>query len=259
MLATRRDLVVGAAVSATAGAVTAGAVTAAGAAIGAQLGIKAVAFDAFPVFDPRPVFALAEDLFPGKGLELGNAWRTRQFEYTWLRVVSQRYADFWQVTADALVFSAKSLRLDLTEDKRTRLMQAYLDLKPWPDALPALQSMKGAGLRLAFLSNFTPRMLTAVVAGAGMDSMFEALLSTDSIRTYKPDPRAYQLAIDALKLPREEILFVAFGGWDAAGAKSFGYKTFWVNRQNLPVEELDAPPDAIGTTLGDLVSFLKIT
>jgi 2-haloacid dehalogenase len=92
-----------------------------------------------------------------------------------------------------------------------------------------------------------------------MDSMFEALLSTDSIRTYKPDPRAYQLAIDALKLPREEILFVAFGGWDAAGAKSFGYKTFWVNRQNLPVEELDAPPDAIGTTLGDLVSFLKIT
>ena len=254
MLSTRRDLIVGAAVSAAAGTVTA-----ATAAIGAQPGIKAVVFDAFPVFDPRSVFALAEDLFPGKGFELGNAWRTRQFEYTWLRVVSQRYADFWQVTADALVFSAKSLRLELSEEKRARLMQAYLELKPWPDALAALKSMKDAGLRLAFLSNFTPRMLQAAVAGAGIDGLFEALLSTDAIRTYKPDPRAYQLAIDALKLRREEILFVAFGGWDAAGAKSFGYPTFWVNRQNLPVEELDAPPDAIGTTLGDLVSFLKIT
>src|SRR5215467_10965188 len=46
--------------------------------------IKAIAFDAFPVFDPRPVFALAEELFPGKGGALGEVWRIRQFEYTWL-------------------------------------------------------------------------------------------------------------------------------------------------------------------------------
>src|SRR5262245_54197995 len=46
--------------------------------------IKAIAFDAFVTFDPRHVFALAEELFPGKGAALGNLWRIRQFEYTWL-------------------------------------------------------------------------------------------------------------------------------------------------------------------------------
>src|ERR1700677_1208032 len=95
--------------------------------------IKAIAFDAFPIFDPRPVFALVEQLFPDHGVELSNAWRTRQFEYTWLRTLSGRYADFWQVTEDALVYATNTLNLDLTPEKRGRLMQAYLELKIWPD------------------------------------------------------------------------------------------------------------------------------
>jgi 2-haloacid dehalogenase len=64
------------------------------------------------------------------------------------------------------------------------------------------------------------------------------------------------LGIDGLKLPREEILFVPFAGWDAAGAKSFGYSTFWVNRLNLPLEELGIAPDAVGTNLNDLLTFI---
>ena len=103
--------------------------------------IKAVAFDALTTFDPRPVFALANTLFPGKGAELSNAWRIRQFEYQWLRALAERYADFWQATEEALVFAANLLKLELTADKRQRLMQAYLELQAWPDAAP------GRGLR----------------------------------------------------------------------------------------------------------------
>ena len=220
--------------------------------------IKAIAFDAFPIFDPRPVFALAEKLFPGKGAELSNAWRTRQFEYQWLRALSGQYADFWQATEDALVFSAKLLKLDLTPEIRQQLMDAYLDLKAWPDVLPALKSLKSAGFRLAFLSNATPKILDTGIKNAGLDGLFEHVLSTDKIKTYKPDPRAYQMGVKAFRLKREEILFVAFAGWDAAGAKSFGYPTFWVNRLNLPVEELGVMPDASGQNLTDLVSFLNI-
>jgi hypothetical protein len=92
-------------------------------------GIKAVAFDALSIFDPRPLAVLADDLFPGKGLAFTESWRTRQFEYTWLRVISNHYADFWRVTEDALVFAAKQLQLPLTNDQRDRLMHAYLRLK----------------------------------------------------------------------------------------------------------------------------------
>ena len=184
-------------------------------------------------------------------------WRTRQFEYQWLRALSGHYADFWQVTEDALVFSGEILKLDLTSDKRKQLIDAYLELKAWSDALPAIQSLKSDGIRLAFLSNATSKILDAGIKNSGLDGVFEHVLSTDKIKSYKPDPRAYQMAIDAFNLKREEILFVPFAGWDAAGAKSFGYTTFWVNRLNLPVEKLGVAPDAIGHNLTDLVSFVK--
>jgi 2-haloacid dehalogenase len=223
----------------------------------AARGVKAIAFDAFPIFDPRPVFALAEELFPGKGGMLSEAWRNRQFEYAWLRVMAQRYADFWQVTEDALIYAAKAVKVDLTAEYRERLMQAYLKLPPWPDAVPTLQTLKEAGFRLAFLSNFTPRMLQANIRNGHLDALFEHSLSTDSIKSYKPAPRAYHMAIEAFGLKREEILFAAFAGWDAAGARSFGYKTFWVNRLKLPAEELGETADVTGDGQGDLVSFLS--
>lgn len=219
--------------------------------------IKAIAFDAFPIFDPRPVFALVEKMFPGRGAELSNEWRLRQFEYTWLRVAAQRYVDFWQITQQALEFAADKLQLKLTQDRRDELMNAYLGLKAWPDVIPALVSLKDSGLRLAFLSNFTSGMLEANIESAGLSGFFKHVLSTDRVKTYKPDPRAYQLGTDSLKLERKEILFVALAGWDAAGAKLFGYPTFWLNRQKMPAEKLDASPDGAGDSLAQLVRFLS--
>ena len=64
---------------------------------------KAIAFDGFPILDPRPIFALVDELYPERGVELNNVWRTKQFEYTWLRTISA--IPFWQVADDALVFA----------------------------------------------------------------------------------------------------------------------------------------------------------
>lgn len=243
----------------TAGGIAAGILGAGGgnAAAAPKQKIKAIAFDAFPIFDPRPVFALAEKFFPGKGMELSNAWRTRQFEYQWLRALSDRYVDFWRTTEDALVFAAAMLKLELTAAKREELMAGYLKLKAWPDAAPALQALKQMGMRLAFLSNATPQILDAGIANAGFGGAFEHVLSTDRIKTYKPSPHAYRMAIDAFKLKREEILFVAFAGWDAAGAKWFGYPTFWVNRLQTPAEQLGVTADGVGRGMMDLVAFVQ--
>lgn len=219
--------------------------------------IKAIAFDAFPIFDPRPIFGLAEQLFPGKGADLSNVWRTRQFEYQWLRALSRQYADFSQTTEDSLEFAAELLNLDLTTEKRNQLMAAYLELTIWPDVPRSLESLKKDGIRLALLSNATPQILYAGIKNSGIEKLFEFVLSTDEKKTYKPDPRAYQMAIDNFELAKEEILFVAFAGWDAAGAKSFGYRTFWVNRLAQPAERLGVSPDSVGKSLDDLVWFIR--
>jgi len=219
--------------------------------------IKALVFDAFPIFDPRPVFLLAEELFPGKGADLSNLWRIRQFEYQWLRALAGHYVDFWQATDDALVFSANALKLDLSTPKRTQLMEAYLNLKAWPDVSSALHSLKDSGLRLGMLSNATTTILEAGIRNSGLTGLFEHVLSTDTLETYKPDPRAYQMAVDAFGVGREEIAFVAFAGWDVAGAKWFGYPTFWVNRPNAPLEELGVSPDKTVGTVAELVPLVR--
>lgn len=230
------------------------------ASVGGQAGsvaIRAVAFDAFPIFDPRPIQALAESLLPGNGAELMNAWRARQFEYQWQRALAGQYVDFLQATRDSLVFAAKQLQLDISAARLEQLMASWSDLKVWPDAVGAVRALRASGLRLIFLSNMTAAMLEGGLRAAGLRDQFEAIISSDRIRTYKPDARAYRLGVDALGLSKDQILFVAFAGWDVAGAKWFGYPTFWVNRQGSPREELGVAADGEGQDLAALAGFIS--
>ena len=217
---------------------------------------KAVAFDYFVLFDPNSVVPAVEQTFPGRGRELTQLWRTRQFEYTWLRSITDRYVDFYTVTQDALVYAANAMKLELTSERKQRLLNAHLRLAPWPDTADTLRQLRESGIRVIALANFSPRMLQANAENAGLSGLFDALVSTDANHTYKPDPRAYGLGMDRLQLGKEDILFAAFGGWDAAGAKAFGYPTVWVNRLNQPAEELGVRPDHIFPDLSGLLEFV---
>lgn len=219
-------------------------------------GIKAIAFDAFPIFDPRPVFQACEQVAPGHGTQLADAWRTRLFEYQWLRALGGRYADFETCARGALEFAARSLKIEVSDGARDTLMQAWLALRAWPDVAPALAELKRSGKRLALLSNATPAILAAGLKTSGLEGTFDQVLSTDRVRAFKPDRRAYRLGTDLLGLGKSEILFVAFAGWDVAGAKWFGYPTFWNNRQGAAAEGLGVEPDGVGSTLTELVQFL---
>jgi 2-haloacid dehalogenase len=218
--------------------------------------IKAVAFDGFAIFDPRPIGAVAESVFPGKGAELMSVWRARQFEYSWLRTLTNSYVNFFEVTRDALAFACASIHVVLTTDGRDRLMQAFLQLQPWPDVGSALQQLQTAGIRMAFLTNFTAGMLEANIKAAGIGKYFEARLSTDQVAAFKPDPRSYQMAVEHFRFPRSAIAFAAFGGWDAAGASRFGFPVYWSNRLSQPHEELGASVDRVESGLDGLVAFV---
>ena len=217
--------------------------------------IRAICFDLLTIFDPRSVARAAETLVPKRGLELWNVWKTRQFEYSWLRASAGKYVDFEAVTAQALTYAAKDLKVSITPTEQRRLVDSYSELEPWPDARDALLSWKSSGLKLAPLANFSPKQITRLLDRSGLASLFDALISTDLAKTYKPDPRAYALGPAFLRLPREQIVFSAFGAWDAAGAKWFGFPTFWVNRLGVTGEEL-IPPDASGADFAALASWL---
>lgn len=218
--------------------------------------IKAIAFDAFVIFDPRPIAECTEELLPGRGKEFTDLWHTRQFEYTWLRTIGKRYKDFWQVTEDALNHAASEMKVSLTKAQREHLMDMYKDLPPWPDAPGALAELRRRNVRIAFLSNFSADMLHSNLAAAELDQYFEPHMTTDRVRVFKPSPVAYGMGPDHFALKLHEIAFVAFAPWDAIGAKWFGYSTIWVNRLGMQLEHLDIQPDAIASNLKGVPDFL---
>lgn len=220
--------------------------------------IRAIAFDAYgTLFDVNSVSSLAEQLFPGRGMEISTLWRQKQLEYSWLRTMSGRYKPFWDITRDALRFTARRLGLALAADAETRLMNQYASLSAFPENLPALRALRQRGLPLGILTNGNRAMIEVSVRSAGMQDLFDHLLSSESVERFKTVPAIYDLGPRAFGVPAAQILFVSSNCWDAVAATWYGYTTFWINRSGLPLDELDTPPSATGHLLTDVVDFIS--
>lgn len=219
---------------------------------------QALVFDAYgTLFDVHSVTALADSLFAGRGGELSRAWRTKQLEYTWLRSLMGRYDGFDAVTAEALDWALESLGLAASPAQRAALAAQYRILGLFPEVRDALETL-AKDRPLAILSNGHPDMLDAVVDHNELRVFFgERVLSVHAAGVFKPDPRVYALVTAQLELPAEAVGFVSSNGWDAAGAKSFGFGAYWVNRAKTPVERLGSPPDAVVSDLAQLAAALS--
>ena len=221
--------------------------------------MEAFVFDAYgTLFDVYSVTALCDQLFPGNGAALAQMWRAKQLQYSVLRSLMERYQPFAQVTEDALVYSARALTLELTAQKRSALMDAYMTLEAFADVEPALSRLKSMGLRLAILSNGSPAMLQAATKSAGLAELLDAVISVDEVRVFKPSPRVYALASTYLGLPQKEIGFVSSNNWDVNGAGAAGLTTFWIQRGSAePQEELGHPAAHVVHALTDLVAMIR--
>ena len=191
--------------------------------------IKAIVFDAYgTLYDVQSVAEITEDAFPGYGGIITQVWRIKQLEYTWLRSLMRHYRDFSEVTRDALAYTLDSLGLEYDDDSFVRIIDKYLHLDLYPDALAALSAMKDR--KLAILSNGSPAALQALVKASGLDRVLHATISVDAVKIFKPSPQAYALIQPALGVDPAEVLFVSSNPWDVCGAKAFGLKVAWIER-----------------------------
>ena len=223
------------------------------------MSIDAFVFDAYgTLFDVHSVMQRCESWWPGKGAALSQAWRAKQLEYTWQRSLMQRYQPFSAVTRDALAWACESLGLALDENKAKSLMDEYLRLSTFPDVPAALARLRrnqaNLSVRQAILSNGSPDMLVPLVKNSGLK--FDAVLSVDEVKIFKPAPEVYELAVKKLGVPKDRIGFVSSNCWDALGAKSFGFTAYWINRAGAPLDRLGFTPDAILKSLGNLPEIL---
>ena len=217
--------------------------------------IEAVVFDAYgTLFDVHSVIARCNELFPGRGKELSQLWRTKQLEYTWLRSLMGRYEPFESITRAALVYCCRALGLPLADSAASALMQQYRELATYPDVHDTLEALSLR--KLAILSNGSPGMLEAVVTNAKLASTFDAVLSVDTLHIYKPHPSVYQLAVDRLGVAKDQVTFISSNFWDVTGAAAFGFRTFWINRSGAQPDELGYRPAAVLNRLDQLSQAL---
>jgi len=203
------------------------------------LAVDALVFDVYgTLVDTGSISAECERVFPGRGIDICEAWRAKQLQYTWLLNSMGEYLNFREVTRRALIFSFRSLGLGCDKDGERSLLDAYLHLAPFMDVKQALQDLSDSGRRLLVLSNGTPGMLDGVLANSGLLPHFEAIMSVDEVGVFKPDPKVYRLAADRLELPLDRIGFVSANSWDIAGASNFGFAAAWLNRTGSVADEV---------------------
>ncbi len=219
--------------------------------------VKACVFDAYgTLFDIHaPTAAIADEL-GDKAQPLSEMWRAKQLQYTWLRSLMDEYTDFRQVTGDALDYALAAHDID-NPDIRQRLMDLYMTIKAYPDAVATLQQLKDAGYATGILSNGSPEMLAAAVENSGLALVLDAVLSVQEIGIFKPSARVYQLAVDRIGVSPQEICFVSANAWDASGAANFGFQVAHLNRFGQPAERLPGTPKAVMQSLSDLPGVLS--
>jgi 2-haloacid dehalogenase len=220
------------------------------------VGVQACVFDAYgTLFDFASAAKSCRDML-GDGVDrLTALWRDKQLQYTWLRALQGRHADFWQVTGDALDFAMETLAID-KPGLRDRLMGLYLTLDAFPEVPDVLEHLKKAGLRTAILSNGSPKMLEAVVRASGLNTLLDAVLSVEEVGVYKPHPKVYQLAVDRLGIRAGAIAFQSSNAWDAYAASAFGMQVVWCNRYGQRSERLPGAPDRTVRSLAELPTLV---
>jgi len=217
--------------------------------------IKVLVFDVYgTLFDVHSVEKKCDALYKGHGAEISQIWRQKQLEYSFLRQIMGQYLTFKQVTLDALGFALQTLELSYDETQLHSILAEYEKLEAYVEVEKVLSEANNK--QLIIFSNGSRDMLEPLVEQSGLAQYFDNVISVDDIKQYKPSPASYIQVLNTLDLEREEVLFMSSNGWDISGAKSFGFKTAWINRKRAPVEVLNLEPDYIFHDLNGILNLV---
>ena len=188
--------------------------------------------------------------------EVRRQWFKQLLELFLTATIVDEYRSFERLADSALEMVADWSRVELGKDDKARVHAAMLELPPHPDVTGALERLRGAGFRLAVLTNSTKKSATAQMKHAHLDQYFDEILSADDVKRYKPAAEAYEHAANKLDVKPKEIRLVAAHAWDISGALAAECKAAFVQRAEKALDPDGAQPDVRGTTLGEVAESI---
>ena len=217
--------------------------------------IKAIIFDAYgTLFDVNSAAEKCKDRIGDKWEGFSNYWRTTQLEYTWLRSMMNRHKDFWAVTEDSLAKSMDVFKIDPL--MKNQLLDLYKVLSTFPEVKHVLQKLKKKSYKLAILSNGTPALLNKLVKSNNLDNIFNDIFSVEEVKTYKPDPKVYNIPVQKYQIQKNEVAYLSANTWDVSAGGNYGFKPVWVNRNKSIFDKLDYVPKYQIENLNKLIDII---
>jgi 2-haloacid dehalogenase len=183
-----------------------------------------------------------------------GVWFGMLLQYSLVDNCTGRYHDFSVIADATLDMAAKALEKEIEEDEKKEALALMKKLSAYADVEEGLKLLKEAGFRLATLTNSPMPTLSAQLEHAGLRNYFEATLSVDAIRKYKPAIETYQFAAQTLGVSTSEIIMVAAHGWDIAGALQAGLQAAFIERKGQSLYPLAPNPRFV---CKDLIEFVN--
>lgn len=179
-----------------------------------------------------PVASLAHDI-GSDAKRLADLWRALQLEQAWVCTMVGRDKSFREITRDALIEAMRVIGLKERGDLFARLIEASRRPDPWTDTRTTLEALRSADATLAVFSNGEEDMVVEALENADVLQFFQSVLSVEDEGVFKPDQRAYGVVLREFGFPAEDVAFVSSNWWDALGASTFGFRTFWIDRRGF--------------------------
>ncbi|MBI1355088.1 MAG: haloacid dehalogenase type II [Acidobacteria bacterium] len=188
-----------------------------------------------------------------------SEWFSQLLQSAMVATVTDRYQDFSTLAREALELTARRHDVELSEEDAVATLGQMRELEPHPDVEPALEMLREAGFRLVALTNSPYRTLHAQLAHAGIRGFFEAALSVDEVRKFKPHPEVYRMAAGRLGVEPGELRLIAAHNWDTTGAVRAGCRAAFVARPHRILGKLDEPVDIVGRDLIEVAEAILRT
>ncbi len=218
---------------------------------------EALAFDMYgTLVNPIGIRKQLQEYLPEEALNVAEAWRQKQLEYTFRLTAMEQYEDFEQVTRKALDYALAAAGQNLGPEHKDALMARYDDLERFVDVEPGLKMLEEAGHTMVVFSYGTLRMLEALVDAAELRPYFQGFVSVDEVRAYKPSPKVYRHVAQRLERPIWEIRLISSNPFDDIGAEAAGMRAAWVNRSGGLFDTLGSPPQIVVGSLTELADAL---
>ncbi len=219
--------------------------------------MKIIAFDVYgTLFDVYSLGDICEKCLGEKGRDICVTWRQKQLEYSFLRELMNNYIEFSKITKDALQYACEVNNVKLTKEVENILLSAYLTMKPYREVLDVLDKLKKRkDIKLCVFSNGDFSMLMPLLKNNEMLEKFHEILTVDERKHYKPSNKAYSIVTEKFNAEPEDVIFLSCNTWDITGATHFGFKSVWVNRDNIVLDKLGINPCNV---IKDLTELPKI-